>query len=236
MEVIINGAAHEVPFDPAAILLEDFIAYHKEYGKDLDIKLNEILDKIYTGEEEEQTAQRNLDLEDHLDTEGLCWYSFWTKFDLLESRQHPSIIPLLSQYRVLRHLLRNTEDVAADSFPVDIDWNGETWHIADFKINPTSEMSFNEIITSKEIMRQVHSIGAGKWEGMPYLCAVYLRRKGETFTDDLVQDGGERMGLFRKLPLNIAMTVAFFLNICVSIWSKALASFQDEELATPRLK
>lgn len=231
MQVTINDNAYEVPFDPTVITLEDFVEYHREYGRDLDKKLNELLSKEYTGDDEETELQRNQELEEHLDTEALCWYSFWTKFDLIEVRDHSFITPLLHQFRVLRHLLKDDQELPQE-FPVELEWDDHTWSISDYKINPASEMSFNEIITSKEVMRQVYAIGAGKWEGLPYLCAVYLRKKDEVFSDALVQEDGDRMNLFKKLPLKHALSVAFFLNICVNIWSKALVSSAEKEAET----
>lgn len=231
MQITINDTVYDVPFDPAVITLEDFVLYQKEYGRDLDKKLKDLLDKKYTGDEDEIEINRSSDLEEHLDTEALCWYSFWTKFDLIEVRDHPSVTPLLQQYRVLRHLLTDDKDLPHE-FPVELEWNDEPWYISDFKINPASDMSFNEIITSKEVMRQVYAIGAGRWAGLPYLCAVYLRKKDEVFSDALVQEGGERMKLFKTLPLIHALSVAFFLNVCVNIWSRALASSAEMEEET----
>lgn len=220
MQVTINDTIHEVPFDLTQITLGQFISYQTEYGKELDKKLKEILEKKY---EVDADYQRELELEDHLDVEALCWYSFWTKHDLHEVKNQPFITPLLEQYRVLRYLLKDDAEISHE-FPATFEWKGEQWRISDFKVNPANEMSFNEIITSKEVMRQVHAIGGGRWDGLIYLCAVYCRKKSELFTDDLIVEGSDRVKELNELPLNYALSVAFFLSVCANIWLNTIAS------------
>lgn len=226
MQVTINDTAYEVPFDTAQITLGQFIEYQVEYGKDLDKKLKEILDKKY---DQDADLQRTMELEDHLDLEALCWYSFWTKFDLIEAKNHPFITPLLEQYRVLRFLLKDENEIIPE-YPAEFEWKGEEWCISDFKINPANEMSFNEIITSKEVMRQVHAIGGSKWDAMIYLCAVYCRKKDEAFSDELIQEGSERMNELKSLPLRFALSVAFFLSVCVNTWLNTLVYSAKDQL------
>jgi hypothetical protein len=221
----------DVPFDLTQITLGQFISYQSEYGKELDKKLKEILEKKY---EVDADYQRELELEDHLDLEALCWYSYWTKHDLHEVKNQPFITPLLEQYRVLRYLLKD-DDAIIKEFPASFDWKGEEWIISDFKVNPANEMSFNEIITSKEVMRQVHAIGGGRWDAAIYLCAVYCRKKGETFSDKFIQEGSERMELLKELPLKYALSITFFLSVCVNIWLRTLAYSRPVELETPSL-
>ena len=220
MRVFVNDTAYEIPFDPAIISMEDFISYHTDYGKDLNTKLKSILDKKYIGDNDTIELERNIALEGHLDEEALCWFAFWTKTDLDEVKQHPGITPFLERYRLLRTLLRDDDA----EFPYYAEWNGDEWTIQDFKVNPASEMSFNEIITSKEVMRQIYSIGEDNWAALPYLCAVYFRKKDELFKDEFIQEGSERMEVLKKLPLKHGLAVAFFLKICVSIWSSISVS------------
>lgn len=234
MQLTINDTAYEVPFDVAAITLGQFLEYQQQYGKDLDKKLKDILEKKRTGAPDEIDLERTIELEEQLDLEALCWYSYWTKFDLIEVKSHPFITPLLEQYRVLRWLLKDDKDVP-QQFPNEFEWKGEEWVIADFKVNPPSEMSFNEIITSKEVMRQVHAIGGGLWDGLLYLCAVYCRKKGEAFSDELIQEGCERLQELKELPLTYALSVSFFLANCVNTWLNTLVYSHGVALETPSL-
>lgn len=234
MRIYINDTDFDIPFDLESITLANFIDYQKQYGNDLDKKLRSIIEKKYAEGDVLGEAERLLSLENHLDMEGLCWYSFWTKVDLTEASQHPSITPLLERYRIMRFMLNDTDDLIKN-FPYEFDWNNETWAITDFKVNPASEMCFNEIITSKEVIRRVHAIGGNKWDSLIYLCVIYCRKRGEPFKDELIHEGSERMKELENLPLKYALSVAFFLSACVNIWLITSVSFPGGEPGTPNL-
>jgi hypothetical protein len=124
---------------------------------------------------------------------------------------------LLKHYRIIRDLLRDSEN---ETYVLnkDIEWKGDVWSIRDWKVTPSSSFTFNELLTSKEAARQIHSLGKGKWEALPYLCAVFLRKKGEHFSDSLVMEGSERLAMMQELPMSIAVQVAFFLSVGVNIF------------------
>lgn len=222
MEVRINEVIFDIPFDPAVIPLSKFIIWHNDYGKDLNKELIAIIDNKHIDE-----LDKTFQLENYLDKEALHWFCFWTDTEFVEASTHPSILPYLQQYRVLRYMLKENDY----DYPYQVDWKNEQWEIQDFKLNPSAEMNFNEIITSKEVMRQVYKIGGDNWNGIPYLCCIFFRKKGELFDDKFIADGSPRMRELQEVPLVHAMAVAFFLNICVNIWNKSLASSVEEKEA-----
>lgn len=235
MDLTVNDINYQVPFDLADIKLGDFIAYQEEYGSEIDQQLISLQNKKYDGDKDEIELQKTLDFENHLDIEALAWFSFWTKHDLFEVKDQPFIAPVLEKYRLLRFLIKDQLEDDQIEFPVEIEWNNETWMIDDFKVNPASEMSFNEIVTSKETMRQLHAIGKGRWQALIYLCAIYFRKKDEPFIDQFTHEGGERMELLKSLPLMHAIKVAFFLTGCLSIWKKIFLFSTGGEAETPNL-
>lgn len=235
MQVTINDTVFEVPFDLTQITLGQYLSYNSEYGKDLEKRLKEILDTKYDPKEystEDADLKRTLLMEEHLDIEALCWYSFWTKHDLQEVKDHPFITPLLEQYRMLRFLMKDDKEIMHE-FPAQFTWKGEEWAISDFKVNPSNDMSFNEIITSKEVMRQVHATSGNRWDGLIYLCAVYCRKKGEAFSDHLIKEGSKRLEELKELPLNYALSVDFFLSGCAntSLMDLAYSTTKAPEIA-----
>jgi hypothetical protein len=236
MNLTINNRKFDVHFDLSLIKLGDYIRWYEEYGRDLDKGLKEIVDRDYKKHliergfsditQDDIDVHRDIDLDNHLDQEALAWFSFWTKFDFFEAKDLPEITTLLYQYRIFRHVMEESM-MATYYFPQEIEWEGDIWKVQDYQVTPQSEMTFNEIITSKEVMRQVYAIGKGKWDSMPYLCCVFFRKKGEPFTDELIAEGGERMKLLMDLPMSNVLQVAFFLTVCVSTWKNTLA-FSDE--------
>lgn len=231
MQVIINDTAHKVPFSLDTIPLGKYVEWYDQYGRDLDNQLNELSKKKYDGDFEDVELNMHIDIDTHIDNECLSWISFFTGFDLFDVRNEPFVLPLLHQYKLLRVVMRESLEAAYD-FPLEVEWNGDIWQIQDFKVNNASQMNFNEIITSKEVMRQMYKLGKGKWDAMPYLCAVFFRKKGEAFSDELIQEGSERLTLMQQLPMTHAVQVAFFLNSCADIW-KSISQSSPENLAAP---
>lgn len=244
MELKVNNKNCTVPFDLSAVTLGEYISYYEKYGRDLDGKLKEIQERDYkkylaskgftdAGDEDIETF-RDLDLDNHLDQEALAWFSFWTGFDFFEAQHMKETAQALFQYRVFRYIMN--ESIQKETvFPQQYEWNGETWEVLNYQVTPESEMSFNEVITSKEIMRQIYKMGKGKWDAMPYLCAVFFRKKNEAFKDEFVHESSERLKLMLDLPLTYAMQVGFFLTACVNIWKNTLASSENGEEVTQNL-
>lgn len=245
MNLKINNKNFEVHFDLSLIKLGDYIRWYETYGRDLDKELKEIIDRDYKKhltakgftdiDADDIEIHREIDLDNHLDREALAWFSFWTGFDFFEAKGLPEITHLLYQYRVFRHVMEESMR-ATYYFPQEIEWNGEKWKVQDFQVTPQSEMTFNEVITSKEVLRQVYAIGKGKWDAMPYLCCVFFRKANEPFTDQLIAEDGERMKLMMELPMSYAMQVAFFLTLCVATWKNTLAYSDEAEAETANPK
>jgi hypothetical protein len=239
MTVTVNGKEYFIPYSLSDIPLGRFIKYYDDYGRDLDKELDEILKRDYNKlltekgyhevTESDIELHKQLDLDNHLDNEALAWHSYWTGHDFFEVKQEKFITPVLSQYRLLKHLLIEGQQKASYEFPLEIIWNGDVWQIQEWTVTPASEMTANEIFTSKEIMLQVHNLGLSRWHSLVYLCAVFLRKKDEKFTDKLVMDGSERMELMKTLPLEHALKVSFFLNACVGIWKNTLVYSTERE-------
>lgn len=229
MQVTINDTTIDIPYELSSIPLSKYVEYYNEYGRELDKQFAELFEKKYDGDVEDIELLKQIDIDSHIDNEALAWYSFWSGYNLFEVKEMPFIQPVLDQYRLFRFLLKESMEEVKE-LPLLINCNNEQWMVQDFKVNPSSEMSFNEIITSKEIMRQMHKMSKGHWDGLPYLCAIFFRKKDELFSDELILEGGERLELLKQLPLNYALQVAFFLTICVSSWSNTLVSSMEKEV------
>lgn len=98
-------------------------------------------------------------------------------------------------------------------------WNNEIWVIESSEINYESQMTFNEFITAKQIVKSMNDLGQGEWESLPYLCSIFLRKDGEAFDEKYLTGQTSRVELMKELPLDIALCVAFFLGISMNIFS-----------------
>jgi len=230
MQIEINNAIYTVPSNVADIKLGTFIDWTNQYGKAFDeelkvISLNDALD----------SHTKELLIDSLLDNEAAAWFSFHTGHDFNElmQRDTQAILAVIYSYKNLRYLLK-TSELEAYNFPNIIEFNNEEWRIQDFKVDAKSSMTFNEIITSKEALRQIQSLGLGMWDGMPYLCAMFLRKKDEPFKDEFLFEDSERLLLMHQLPLNYAFAVAFFLSSCVHICSTTSAYLGQAAAEIPK--
>lgn len=172
MKITIDGKDFEIPFDLSVIKLGEFIDYQARYGNKMDQKFTDLQTKKYSDDEEVAEVQKFIDMEDYLDEEAVAWFSFWTGLNPKEVKAQEGIIPFLLQYRQLRLIIKQETERERNEFPMRFEWQGEQWLIEDFKINPASAMSFSEVITSKETLRQLHALGKGHWEALPYLAVL----------------------------------------------------------------
>lgn len=215
MQVTINNTDFKVPFDPMDISLNDFMQYHEHYGRNLFKQLMGLHDKKFEDEVDQVVA-----FNDYINEEALSWFSFWTGIDLFPVRNKDFMKPLFQAYHALRMLIQPVIN-SNIKFPLTVDFDNEKWVIPDYQLVPFSPISFNEIITSKEVCRQLRTLQKDKFDTLPYISAIFFRKKNEAFTDELIYEQGERMLLLKKLPLETAWKIAFFLtsyrNISVKI-------------------
>lgn len=184
MQLLINDTVKEIPFTLSAIKLGEYLHFNKKY--------------------------------EHLATEedrALAWYTFFSGFDFFEVRNETFIQPAVEQYNLLSVLLNDTDELITD-FSIPFSFNDEQWQMQDFKDCAFNDMSYNQLKLSRQIMFYMFKIQKGKLDSLIQLCAIFIRRPGEKFTEDIYE---ERMEFMKNLPLNIAMSVIHFLNYSQSI-------------------
>lgn len=217
MQFEYNNKKYSFPASLADITLGQRVDFFGKYGKDLEQKLlgiDAIADEF---EKEGEMAVLNIDL-------AVKEFSHYTGIPLADVQNKIDLNSLMEIYAVDMELLREQERNIA--WQPEYEWNGETWTISPPNIGPSDNMILNEFLHGKEIVRQMAKLGRGKWDTLPYLCAIYLRKKGESFAEHLVAEDSERIRLMELLPLDIALGVAFFLSSTLAIY-KSTSAFSD---------
>jgi len=185
------------------ITLAKRIEFYEQHGRKLD-ELAGKISKIDNAFDRE--AESNIW---HLDM-AIRSFSFFTEIDEKEIRRYVDIPSLLTIYNDhIQPLLKQEQEVVLKN---EYEFEGETWVLSSPELIASSKITFNEFLHSKEIVRQMNQVGKGKWDSLPYLCAIYLRKPGEPFTEYLVADNSDRIKLMLKLPMDIAIAVGFFLT------------------------
>jgi len=203
-----------------AITLRQRIAFNDEHGKHLDDWAKAIAEMKDEFKKEGERSHWHLD-------NAARMLSFYTGIPFEQVSKEVFITDLLYIYNTqMQELFRQEAEMQLQNI---YSWNDEDWYITTPELKPTDNMALNEFIVSKEIVRMLNAAGQGKWDMLPYLCAIYLRRKDEPFSEELVQEGSERLALMQDLPLDIAIAVGFFLSGIVNTYTTALHSLEKAE-------
>lgn len=218
MTIEINGKEYHLPTSLSQITLGQKIAFEAEHGGILKEMAKQIMEMPKEDQELEgmlyqvQVACRSL--------------SFFAGIPL-EMVLLTNIDSVYAVYDAcFKGLFEQQDQITLQN---SYDWNGATWFMEDPNVTTKSTFAFNELIVSKQVVKAMSDMGKGEWDGMPYLAAVFLRKEGERFNEDLVDGEGARVKLMHTLPMDIALGVAFFLLVSMKRYILALPSSQ-----TPR--
>lgn len=219
MTIKFKDIDYTFPESLTEITLGKRIQFYHEHGIYLD-KQAAIIDTIEDDFEKELSVSAW-----HLELAART-FSFYTGIALASVHSDIAIVELLTIYNneMQSLFIQEKETELLQQYQ----WNNEKWILATPEVLPTSKVCFNEFIYAKEIVRQLSSLSKNKWDMLPYLCAIYLRKEGEYFNEEFCIEGGERYKLMLELPLNIAIAVGFFLSGTVNIYT-TISVFSEKE-------
>jgi hypothetical protein len=216
-----NGEQYNYPATLSEITLKQRIDLHNQYG----IAYDEAIQKTFEIESETDKAIRQTEL--RLLFACQC-FSFFTGIDLETIKDTFELSQIMNVYNASLAIVLSEESELNNQN--QFEFNGEQWVIASPQVTPQSKFTFNEFVTSKEIVRQLEQLGKGKWASLLYLCCIYLRKEGEEFQEEWMEEGSERMIAMLNVPMNIALSVGFFLTNTMNIYLSTLQSSNQEEL------
>ena len=144
--------------------------------------------------------------------------SFFSGIPLEEVQNNISIDDVMMIYNSCFSLLyQQQEEIELQE---EYLWNDEFWRIGIPELSFESTITFNELITSKQVVKQMHELGAGNWESILYLAAIYLRKEDEVFKEEWLKPGSERTEMMYELPMDIAVAIGFFLQSSMNTYLK----------------
>lgn len=231
MKFKFQNKIYNFPTSLNQITLRQKIDYENQYGKELDQIYSQIVGEEILNQAKEKgvsaeqilkdenklTLVQELDLTEHKIDLAYKNFSFFSGISLEEARRI-NIDKVLNIYYACFEQLYKQEFKLEDKYL----WNNEYWYIESSELSHTSTTTFNEFVTAKQIVKNFYDLGEGKWDSLPFLCAIFLRKEGEKFEENMIIEDSERVQLMYNLPLDIALSVAFFLSISMSIYMKDL--------------
>lgn len=208
MKITINDREHDVPFFLKYITMGQWISYYKQFGKQLQGQYKAVETKDYAnlGSADQIEVLKTADLHEVEEAEALGWFSFWTGFDLTSIENEDWKAQLATRFRVMREGLTDVSELILD-LTAPIEFAGELWSVQNHDLN--------ESIEGRQLTRQIvlhlHHLKKGRWNALPFLCAVYFRKVGEPFDKAFIDPDGERHQLLESLPMHIGQSIALML-------------------------
>lgn len=224
MQFIFNDKTYTIPTSLAQITLGQRIDFEQQYVKPIAERETAIAAMEEGVEKQiEQTAH-------HM--EVLCnSFSFFSGIAIAEVKEHIDLGQLCNLFLpCFRELFEQQEEITLQTTYL---WNDEIWELALPELDYKSNITFNEFLTAKQIVKSLHDLGEDDWTALQYLCAVFFRKKEEVFDESFAMVDSERFKLMRALPMDIALGVAFFLTGSSKVWlnsSPYLAAENQEAL------
>lgn len=203
MRLTINGNQVVIPSSLSEFSLGQRIEFQEEYGNDLDA-----------------WAQRILAMEDGIDKElevtefqfekmfrTFAFFAGCTPEALKDSEFVDDIANIY--YSCLSVLFENEDKVELQQEYI---WKGEAWVLHPPALKHGDKMTFGEFIDAKQIVKDLSDLGKSQWDKLLRLSAIYLRRPSEEYQEAFLYDNSERIELMKELPMDIAISVGFFLT------------------------
>ncbi|HTE33022.1 MAG TPA: hypothetical protein VK666_21715 [Chryseolinea sp.] len=208
MRILINDKEVVFPSSLSEITLGQRIAFQQQHGNDLDKMAKSIM-------EMKEGPLQDLEVMEFNFEKMFRTFAFFAGTTVEAIKESKFIDDVASIYYSCLAVLFDEE--AALDYQTEFIWEGETWVLGSAELNQASKKKFAEFVDAKQIVKDLVHLGQSKWEYMLPLCAIYLRRKDEPYSEDLVYEGSDRQELMKSLPMNIAMQVGFFLTASMNI-------------------
>lgn len=212
MQFIFKDNTYNVPTSLSEITLGQRIDFQQQYGEDIakrEALINAIEDEI----------ERDLERADHYMYIFCVSFSFFSGIDLHMVKQ-------VNIYQIIEFFLPCFQELFEQQEEIILQSNyyfkDEVWELSEPALSYHSTMTFGEFVTAKQIIKSLYDLGKDNWTALQYLCAIFLRKEGEVFEESFSTEDSERFKLMRELPMDIALSVAFFLNVSNSIYQKPL--------------
>jgi len=213
-----EGNTYNYPSTLAEMSLRQRIDFQQTYGAELEAKRIEIAEMPDGDLKENELEYWGVLL-------AVKTFSFLTGIPFEKASKEISLYDIMDiYYDHMATLFAEPTGKPKNEFT----WNGVLWELCNPIMTHDNKITFNEFLLGKEVMRQMLALGKGKWDAMPYLCAIYLRPKGEQFEEAKVN---ERLEMMLDLPMDIALQVGFFLTSLMTVYSKAFQSFRTAATA-----
>lgn len=221
MKILLNDKEITLPSSLSEITLGQRIAFQKEHGDLLDKMLESILAM-------EDELLRELELVEFSFEKMFRTFSFFASVPVSVVKESKFVDDIANIYYSCLAVL--FEDEANQQLKSEFVFEGELWELAPPEVKHGDKRTFGEFIDAKQTVKDMSDLGNGKWESLLPLCAIHLRKKGEAYSKEFLYEDSERLALMKKVPMDIAMQVGFFLSSSLNFSVNILTSSKSRGL------
>jgi len=190
------------------ITLRQWVDFYNMYGKDLEKRFADI-QKMPEGEDRNNEYM----LYDWDNT--LYTYSYYTGIPMDKVMKMDLKAVIMEQGSAFISLKK--EEVRLTYRDV-YEWNGHQWMIQPIYMSTSEKLTYEQFQKTQDLALIISDLQDGKQEAIYCLCAAYLRRINEEFTEDLVHPSSNRVKLMQSLPLNLALRVKKYFEDSVKLY------------------
>ena len=224
MKFIYNNKEYNFPTSLSQITLRQRIDFDKLYLKEIEDFQNEIFKKdkdenvIEVDEVDEIlftsfVASRNL--------------SFFSGIPVNEVEDNIPIEDVLNIFNSCFKAIYENQVIEINS--EGYLWNNEIWKIEQPKLSYESKITFNELIVAKQIVKQMQDLSLGNWVAMVHLAVIFLKKENEVFEESWLASKSKRLEMMYDLPMDIALSIGFFLQNSMNLYTKTSLFSEVEE-------
>lgn len=195
--------------------------FYVQYGKKLDEQQAALL-------EQKDDMFRSLD-ESSLQVERMyCFAAFFTNTTLKYAKRTFRLGEVATAYNSCFAKMFNGADTVV--VQREFTWNEEQWVLPAVELMPNSKMTFGEFIDSKVVVQDAHQQKQTRWELLHQVAAIFLRKPGETYTDEFIMPDSERLELLNHLPMRIALAVGEWFDQFNTFLDKSFPVFHKSDI------
>lgn len=218
MEVSIAGRMFNYPSSPDEVTLGLWVLFIRDYGMALDDQAKEaeaIADPVF----------RSLALMRVNVDRAYCIAAFFSGEDIETAKAEYKFQEVMAPY--YKHY-PSLMAIAPTEGPFM--WAGEQWELPPVDLKQSSPFTFGEVVDSKAMLGNSKTLQWTRWELIRMLAAMFFRRMGEPYHEDLSDIEGERATAMEDLPLRYAVYVSTWYEAFNDALARDFTVFQGSSL------
>lgn len=218
-----NDVTYNLPNSLTDITLETHMKWSSTYGVMLAAQRLQAL-------AEENETIRELNLHMLFIDEATYAISFYSGIPL-EDVQNNMLISQVCNLYIASQIVIAVQERELVATQTTYDFLGDVWEIKSPSDGFGPELTGEQFKLIKQLAEWISLLSQGDWSKMSLLCAAYFRKTSEPILDiSMVAPDSVREAQMRALPMDIALTIAIYLQSTLDIYLSMTTSFLYQQL------